>query len=62
MAEICTSPFDVTFWDWDTKKVIEVQIYNASLALYNAQIATMVQGNPTQLQDQPLDGAVDTHC
>ena len=55
MAEICTSPFDVTFWDWDTKKVIEVQIYNASLALYNAQEATMVQF-------RTLGGAVDTHC
>lgn len=35
MAEVCTSPFDGDFYDLDMKKEMEVQIFNASLALYN---------------------------
>ena len=37
MGEICTSPFDGdSFYDLNMKKAMDVQIFNASLALYKA--------------------------
>ena len=38
MGEICTSPFDGdSFYDLNMKKAMDVQIFNASLALYKAE-------------------------
>ena len=38
MAEICSSPFDGdSLYDLDMKKAMDIQIFNASLALYNAK-------------------------
>ena len=35
MGSICTSPFDGDdFYDLDMKKALDVQVFNASMALY----------------------------